>query len=107
MRGAGRLRRGSSPSASTPSAPVGDYKNLTYRVEDVHLRLIDEEGLEEDGDDGSALTEHQEGAVDPCAGLVEEVQEGDLRQVGPDEEVRKHEDRQQEARQQTAFQQRP
>lgn len=86
---------------------MGDYKNLTYRVEDVHLRLIDEEGLEEDGDDGSALTEHQEGAVDPCAGLVEEVQEGDLRQVGPDEEVRKHEDRQQEARQQTAFQQWP
>lgn len=57
----------------------GSYKNLTYRIKDVYLGLIDEEGFEENGDDGGTFTEHQKGTVHPGASAMEEVQKCNLR----------------------------
>lgn len=71
-----------------------------HGVEHVDLRLVDEEGFEEDGDDGGTLAEHEDGAVEPGACGVEDGEEGDLREVGPHEEVHEHEGGEEEAGQQ-------
>lgn len=48
-------------------------------IENIHQRLVHEEGLEQGSNYSGALAENQEGAVDPCSDTLEDGQEGHLR----------------------------
>lgn len=62
-----------------------------HGVEDVQQGGIGEEGLEEEGGDCGALAEDEEcGVEEGAVPAVEEGEEGDLGQVGPDEERCQH-----------------
>ena len=63
-----------------------------HSVEDIHQRFVHEKSFEQQGRDGSPFSEHQERAVDPGEGEgVEDGEEEDLRDVGPEEEGEKDE----------------
>ena len=47
-------------------------------VEDVDEGFVDEEGFEEEGDNGGAFAQHEEGGVKPGEVAVEDCEEGNL-----------------------------
>ena len=80
-----------------------------YRVENVNLRLVHQERLEEQRRDGRSLGEHDKDGVDKgqSVQLVEDGQEGHLRKIGEHEQYCEDKDREQQAWYQPASKQRP
>ncbi|KAL8794148.1 MAG: hypothetical protein Q9195_003333 [Heterodermia aff. obscurata] len=103
----------SSPSCLFPvyvSSPLDQVRTSfvdQHCIEDIHECFVDQKSLEQQSGDGRAFSEHKEGAIDPGEGEgMEDGEEEDLGNVGPEEQRKENEQREEQAREEACAKER-